>query len=107
MKCQTRSIADVLEQQRFLKKMLSVSSTSYTHPKDWEQLWLNPDSTSNQTAALVQAQPFLPIEDPNMRNIAEFLSFSQHVQYYKTKKLAFISDFQGMSLQSVFVLIHT
>ena len=49
----------------------------------------------------------LPIEDPNMRNIAEFLSFSQHVQYYKTKKLAFISDFQGMSLQSVFVLIHT
>lgn len=26
---------------------------------------------------------------------AEFLAFSQHLQYWKTKKLAFISDFQG------------
>lgn len=26
---------------------------------------------------------------------AEFLAFSQHVQYLKTKRLAFIGDFQG------------
>ena len=30
---------------------------------------------------------------------AQFLAFMQHVQYYKTKKLAFISDYQG-KLQS-------
>lgn len=28
-------------------------------------------------------------------NTAEFLAFAQHVQFWKTKKLAFISDFQG------------
>jgi hypothetical protein len=27
---------------------------------------------------------------------AQFLAFTQHVQYYKTKKLAFVSDYQGM-----------
>ena len=37
----------------------------------------------------------LPMPNAEMQNIAEFLSFSQHVQYLKTKKLAFISDFQG------------
>jgi Alpha-kinase family len=29
-------------------------------------------------------------------NIAKFLSFSQHVQYVKTKGLAYISDYQGV-----------
>jgi hypothetical protein len=28
---------------------------------------------------------------------AQFLAFSQHVQYIKTKGLAFIADYQGMS----------
>jgi hypothetical protein len=27
---------------------------------------------------------------------AEFLSFTQHVQYWKTKKLAFVTDYQGI-----------
>ena len=35
---------------------------------------------------------------------AEFLSFSQHVQYMKTKGLAFIGDFQGK--QTNYVDIH-
>jgi len=26
---------------------------------------------------------------------AQFLAFMQHVQYYKMKKLAFVSDYQG------------
>ena len=30
--------------------------------------------------------------------IADFLAFSQHVQYERTKKMAFVSDFQGQSL---------
>ncbi|KAI0293284.1 hypothetical protein B0F90DRAFT_1596380, partial [Multifurca ochricompacta] len=28
---------------------------------------------------------------------AEFLTFSQHVQYFKTKKMAFVADYQGES----------
>jgi len=28
---------------------------------------------------------------------AEFLAFSQHVQYFKTKKMAFTADYQGES----------
>jgi hypothetical protein len=31
-------------------------------------------------------------------SLAQFLSFSQHVQYIKTKKAAFISDYQGLCL---------
>jgi hypothetical protein len=34
-------------------------------------------------------------------HVADFLAFSQHVQYERTKKMAFVSDFQGKSnLQS-------
>ena len=32
-------------------------------------------------------------EDDNYR--AEFLAFAQHVQYFKTKKRAYVADFQG------------
>jgi hypothetical protein len=31
-------------------------------------------------------------------SLAQFLSFSQHIQYIKTKKAAFISDYQGSCL---------
>jgi len=34
-------------------------------------------------------------EDDNDR--AEFLAFAQHVQYLKTKKRAYVADFQGPS----------
>lgn len=42
------------------------------------------------------------------KNIAKFLSFSQHVQYVKTKGLAYISDYQGefKSKQNFLTLIH-
>ena len=29
---------------------------------------------------------------------AEFLAFAQHVQYFKTKKRAYVADFQGTSI---------
>ena len=34
-------------------------------------------------------------EDDNDR--AEFLAFTQQVQYFKTKKRAYVADFQGLS----------
>ncbi|KAI6006423.1 hypothetical protein EDC04DRAFT_2583001 [Pisolithus marmoratus] len=41
-----------------------------------------------------------PLLDPGEDgyNIAEFLCFMQHVQYIKTKGLAYIADYQGISL---------
>ena len=35
------------------------------------------------------------------RRRAEFLCFTQHVQYALTGKLAFVSDYQGMSRRSL------
>lgn len=39
----------------------------------------------------------LKFKNPDDNNRAEFLAFSQHVQYWKTKKLVFVSDYQGLS----------
>ncbi|TEB21115.1 hypothetical protein FA13DRAFT_1604268, partial [Coprinellus micaceus] len=38
--------------------------------------------------------PFVPPGDPNYE-VAEFLCFTQHVQYIESKGLAFLSDYQG------------
>jgi hypothetical protein len=42
----------------------------------------------------VQPLDFLEGEEVHR---GEFLSFCQHMQYVKTKSLAFVADFQGMS----------
>lgn len=42
----------------------------------------------------VSAVP-VPFGDEEDKERALFLSFAQHVQYFKTKKLAFVSDYQG------------
>ena len=42
------------------------------------------------------AKPIVFQNDPDKTRIAQFLSFCQHVQYIKTRNLAFVSDFQGM-----------
>ena len=41
------------------------------------------------------AKPVVFPNDLEKTRIAEFLSFCQHIQYIKTRKLAFVSDFQG------------
>ncbi|KAG1788581.1 uncharacterized protein HD556DRAFT_1221953, partial [Suillus plorans] len=40
----------------------------------------------------------LPHLDAKSSEIAQYLSFAQHVQYIKTKKLAYVADFQGSNL---------
>lgn len=40
------------------------------------------------------AEPFFH-GDKNIAHRAEFMAFCQHVQYSKTKSLAFVGDFQG------------
>lgn len=44
---------------------------------------------------------FLIFDDKENAMQAEFFRFAQHVMYWKTGKLAYVSDFQGTSLYSV------
>jgi len=37
----------------------------------------------------------LPMDNNEDAEHAQFLAFSQHIQYFKTKKLVFVSDYQG------------
>ena len=45
----------------------------------------------------------LPFSNAKDQERAAFLAFSQHVQYFKTKKLVFVSDYQGMCSPKVLV----
>jgi len=58
--------------------------TDKTSGKNWFVKYLNNSS----------ARP-RQFEDRRQTLRAEFLSFAQHVQYWKTEGLAFVSDFQG------------
>ena len=58
--------------------------TSKTSGKNWFVKYLNNSSAKPRQ-----------FEDPRQTLRAEFLSFAQHVQFWKTKGLAFVSDFQG------------
>ena len=49
-------------------------------------------------------RPLLHLDDPEY-NIAEFLAFTQHVQYNRTGGMAYISDYQGKS--NIIVLLLT
>ena len=58
--------------------------TEKTSGKNWFIKYVNNSS----------AKPRL-FKDPKKNLRAEFLSFAQHVQFWKTEGLAFVSDFQG------------
>ena len=51
-------------------------------------------------------QPFDFLEGDNIDR-GKFLSFCQHVQYIKTKRFAFVGDFQGRKvLKSVYQIVN-
>jgi hypothetical protein len=60
-----------------------------------EELIDNNDTSFTKYIHNMDCNPMLEPEDFGY-DIAEFLSFTQHIQYVKTGGLAFISDFQGM-----------
>ena len=64
-------------------------NTDKTSGKNWFVKYLNNSS----------ARP-RQFEDPRQTLCAEFLSFTQHVQFWKTEGLAFVSDFQGKQNKS-------
>jgi hypothetical protein len=47
------------------------------------------------------AKPLVFPGDDERTNVAEFLAFCQHIQYEKTGKLAYVSDFQGTFIDSL------
>ena len=55
-----------------------------SHEVDWFVKYLNNDSAKPKS-----------FDDPEKVERAQFLSFAQHVQFWKTDGAAFISDFQG------------
>ena len=48
------------------------------------------------------AKPVVFENDPERTQIAQFLAFCQHVQYIRTRNLAFVSDFQGNGILTSF-----
>jgi len=65
--------------------------TDKTSGKNWFVKYLNNSS----------ARP-RQFDDPRQTLRAEFLSFAQHVQFWKTEGLAFVSDFQGKRRHNIF-----
>ncbi|KAJ7282343.1 hypothetical protein C8J57DRAFT_1055025 [Mycena rebaudengoi] len=66
-----------------------------------EHIWLRSTLRRHQTAFVKfvhngDANPLLDHDDP-LYDIAEFLCFTQHLQYFKTDGAVFVSDFQSMS----------
>lgn len=50
--------------------------------------------------------PFEDITDPEDLHCAEFLAFTQHVQWNKTGQKVFVTDFQGMATNLFFRYIR-
>jgi len=67
--------------------------TDKTSGKNWFVKYLNNSSAKPRQ-----------FEDPRQTLRAEFLSFAQHVQFWKTEGLAFVSDFQGKRRHHRFVI---
>jgi hypothetical protein len=89
-----RTLIDV-PRVRFVAAGLAIGQTS----KDKGQLFLIEEQIAgkfikyiNNGTASISSMKY---QDSRSRNLAEFFAFCQHVQYMKTKKLVFISDFQG------------
>ena len=75
-------------------KTMSTPSTRMTGAYLLEE-WITDDS--GEFMKFIHNVSCAPLLEPNEENydLAEFLVFTQHVQYVKTKGLAYIADYQG------------
>lgn len=81
---------------RFVNAILGVQQDHDEHPVYLIEEWINtPDDQFtkyiNNDSSVVPGY----ILDEKERHRARFLSFTQHVQYNRTKGLAIVSDYQG------------
>ncbi|OAX31875.1 hypothetical protein K503DRAFT_805702 [Rhizopogon vinicolor AM-OR11-026] len=57
------------------------------------------EATQGKFTKYISNDPPSPLPHLNAESntIAQYLSFAQHIQYIKTKELAYVADFQGLS----------
>ena len=80
---------------RFVKNALAIVNTTHTTYMVEEVIDEAVHGTFVKYIGNGSVKPYKFLDGPAAYQ-AEFLAFSQHVQYLKTKGLAFIGDFQGI-----------
>jgi hypothetical protein len=84
---------------RFIQAMIAMISLSNNKDKSFMiEEWIDSNSGAEFEKYICNcdATPCLAdLASPEAHRIAEYLCFAQHVQWVKTKSLAFTSDFQG------------
>ena len=91
-----------IPEMRFVKAGLGIEQANEgeRHCFLLEEVILESEGPFQKYMNNTSAVPFhFADEDDNDR--AAFLAFAQHVQYFKTKKRAYVADFQGLSEASV------
>jgi hypothetical protein len=85
----------------FTRTMIAIVQDSNAEKAFLVEEWIDTDSDNSERPFIKYLnnrfpQPCLPCSaSPKACEIAEFLAFSQHVQWVKSKFLAFTSDYQG------------
>jgi len=93
-----------IPQFRFVKAAIAIEQSSSASVKKTsflleEVVDANVEGPFRKYINNVSPEPLL-METKADEERAKFLAFSQHVQYWKTKKQAFVSDYQGMQFFS-------
>ena len=88
-----------IPQFRFVKAAIAIEQSSSTSAKKTtflleEVIDANTEGTFRKYLNNVSPEP-LVMKTKEDEERAKFLAFSQHVQYWKTKKQVFVSDYQG------------
>lgn len=86
---------------RFVHSALAINRGEERDPFLLEE-WINP-ATEGPFVKYIHNRSARPLhfDDDEHETRALFLSFCQHVQFYKTDKAAYISDFQGELMSAV------
>jgi Alpha-kinase family len=100
-----------IPQFRFVKSAIAIEQSSSTSVKKTtflleEVIDVNTEGPFRKYLNNVSPEP-LVMEMKEDEERAEFLAFSQHVQYWKTKKQVFVSDYQGKQSITYDLLILT
>ena len=85
---------------RFARSMIAIVRESSIEKVFLVEEWLNLDDHSGRkffkyVGNHIPESCVCPTDPPKAHEVAEFLIFAQHVQWVKTRGLAFTSDYQG------------
>jgi hypothetical protein len=92
-----RPVPFTVPQMRFVNTALAITDDDAKMCYMLEEVIPNEDGTFRKYINNNKSSPIVfKGQDQDRNEIALFLSFAQHVQYVRTQKMAFVSDFQGM-----------